>query len=416
MLNAVLLRPAALARHQNAPLLRERESYIRHLRSLGRSRNKQRDASSYLIQVISGLKLTRLRKVRLEDLKLAADLWQRRPESQATGRRGMAGFLRYGKGWLRFHGSLIEPKKWNVPNDSRVARFKQYLQRELGFAPRTVENRVWGLNRFLSWLASNAIQLRHVSNTHVEQYFDYLMTVQHWKATTVASTAQNLKVFFRYAEHRHWARKGISEGIFGPRIESHPTIRKGPDWHDVCRLIDSTCGDSANDYRARAILLLLGVYGFRSSEVSNLNLSDVNFAEGILTIRRSKNHLIQRLPLERRIRLAIETYLQKARPVSECKRLFLTLRRPYGQVFQPSLYNITRTRMRLLNISAVNKGPHSIRHACANRLLSIGTPVARVASLLGHGSTRYIGAYIQHTASELRSVAEFGLRGVLEPE
>jgi len=416
MLNAVLLRPAALARHQDAPLLPERESYIRHLRSLGRSRNKQRDASNYLIRVVSGLKLTRLRKVTLEDLRLAADLWQRRAQSQATGRRGMAGFLRYGKGWLRFHGSLIEPNKWNVPNDSRVERFKEYLQCELGFAPRTVENRVWGLNRFLSWLARNAVQLRHVSNAHVERYFDDLMTAQHWKTTTVAVTAQNLKVFFRYAERRHWVRKGVSEGISGPRIESHPAIRRGPNWNDVCRLIDSARGDSPNDCRARAILLLLCVYGLRSSEISNLRLSDVDFRERILTIRRSKNHLIQRLPLEPRIRMALEEYVQKGRPASDCKRLFLTLRRPYGQIFQSSLYNITRTRMRRLKIDAVNKGPHSIRHACANRLLSIGTPVAKVASLLGHGSTRYIGAYIQHTVTELRSVAEFSLRGILETQ
>ncbi len=415
MLNTIVLRSSALARHQNAPLLRERESYLRYLMSLGRSRRKQRDASNYLIQVVQRLKLTRMRKIRLEDLRLAANQWRRRSaQSRATGHRGSAGFLRYAKGWLRYHGRLIEPKKWNVPSDRRVELYKRYLQIEMGFAHRTVENRVWGLNRFLAWLESNEIQLHSVSVAHIERYFDYLSGAQQWKSTTIASTAQNLKVFFRYAEGRHWTRKGVSRGIFGPRIYKTPAIRKGPDWQDVCRLIESTRGNSPNDRRARAVLLLLSVYGLRASEISNLTLRDVNLKDGILTIRRNKNHLVQRLPLEPSVRTALETYIQQARPASECARVFLTLGRPYGPIGQASLYNITRTRMRRLGINSVNKGPHSLRHACANHLLTIGTPVTKVASLLGHGSSRYVGSYIQHTVTQLRSVAEFSLRGLLE--
>lgn len=404
-------------RHRNAPLLRERESYLCHLRNLGRSRHKQRDASSYLIQVVQRLKLTRMRKIRLEDLRLAADKWRRRcAQSRAAGQRGSASFLRYAKGWLRYHGRLIEPKKWNVPSDRRVELYKRYLQIEMGFAGRTVENRVWGLNRFLSWLATNNIQLKGVSVAHIERYFDYLAGPQQWNSTTIASTAHNLKVFFRYAEGRHWTRKGVSRGIFGPRIYSRPAVRKGPDWQDVCRLIEGTRGNSPNDSRARAVLLLLSVYGLRASEISNLTLRDVNFKDCILTIRRSKNRLVQRLPLEPNVRTALKAYIGRARPASECTRVFLTLRHPYGPIFQASLYNITRTRMKRLNIRSVNKGPHSLRHACANHLLTIGTPVAKVASLLGHGSSKYVGSYIQHTVADLRSVAEFSLRGLLELE
>jgi site-specific recombinase XerD len=293
-----------------------------------------------------------------------------------------------------------------------VELYKRYLQKELTFAPRTVESRVWSLNQFLSWLASNKIQLRSVSTAHIEQYFDHLADVQHSKGTTIAAAASNLKVFFRYAERQRWAHKGVSGGIFGPRISNPTATPKGPDWQDVCRLVESARGTTPNDCRARAILLLLSIYALRASEISNLNLDDINFRDGILTIRRSKNHLVQRLPLQPNVRVALAEYIHKARPVSESVRVFLTLRRPYGPIFQASLYNITKTRMKRLGIDSNNKGPHSLRHACANHLLMVGTPVAKVANLLGHCGTRYIRSYIQHTVTELRSVAEYNLRSI----
>src|SRR5579862_1533925 len=132
MLSKIVLRSTALARHQNAALLRERESYLRHLERLGRNRLKQRDASTYLVRVVERLRLTRMRRVRLEEVRLAADSWRRRcRHTRVGGPKGGATFLRYAKAWLRFHGRLVEPQKWNAPRDRRVDLYKRYLQKEL---------------------------------------------------------------------------------------------------------------------------------------------------------------------------------------------------------------------------------------------------------------------------------------------
>src|SRR5439155_3555820 len=66
MLSRVVIRSSALARHRAAPLLAEREAYLEHLESEGMSRHNQRDVSTYLVQVVKRLRLTRLRKMRLE--------------------------------------------------------------------------------------------------------------------------------------------------------------------------------------------------------------------------------------------------------------------------------------------------------------------------------------------------------------
>jgi integrase/recombinase XerD len=63
-----------------------------------------------------------------------------------------------------------------------------------------------------------------------------------------------------------------------------------------------------------------------------------------------------------------------------------------------------------LGIVSVTYGPHSLRHACATHLLVSGTPVGKVASLLGHSTSRYIGKYVKHSVEELRPVSDFDLK------
>jgi site-specific recombinase XerD len=411
----LVTRPSAVTRHLKAPLLAERESYLEYLATQGRSRMSQRDAGGYLLQVMGHLKLTRLRTFRTEELRLAAHSWSRRnghfnPKTDY----GSLAFMRYARGWLRFHGKLIEPRKWNEPQDARVELYKRYLRVELGFANRTIDCRVWDLNRFLTWLIDSNVCLKDTTVATVERYLDHL-EAEGWKPRTISCAAEHLKVFFRFAERKRWTRQGISNGVFGPRISSivrSESIERGPQWNDVRRLINSASADNPNDQRARAVLVLLSSYALRTSEVCRMLVSDVDFSERIITIRRSKSWITQRFPLSRQAVKALRCYIDKARPKSACPNLFLTIKEPYGPIQQASVYNITRTRINRLGIETVNKGAHALRHACANRLLRTGTPVPKVASLLGHASSRYVGTYIQHSMDELRSVSDFRLRGL----
>jgi integrase/recombinase XerD len=409
----VVTRPCAVARYLNAPLLAERESYLRFLASQGRSRTKLRDAAGYMIHVIEQLKLKNLRPFSVPELRGAAHAWSRRNGTFVPKTNyGRAAFLRYARGWLRFHGKLIESRKWYEPLDNRVELYRRYLRVQLGFAPRTIDSRTWDLNRFLSWLCDDGTSLKAVTVAHVERYLDFL-SAQGWKQRTISSAADHLKVFFRFAGRKRWSAHGIGDGVFGPKnpsIVRMSSCERGPHWSDVRRLIDCAGGANANDYRARAVLLLLSAYALRTSEICRLLVSDVNFNERILTIRRRKSCITQRFPLNWASTVALRRYLVKGRPNSAHPNLFLTLREPYGPIQQASVYNITRTRINKLGINSVNKGAHAIRHSCANRLLRKGTPVPKVASLLGHVSSQYIGTYIQHSIAELQIVADFSLR------
>ncbi len=181
-----------------------------------------------------------------------------------------------------------------------------------------------------------------------------------------------LRSFFRYAGERGGCAPGLAVGIEGPRLFSHESLPVGPKWEEVQRLIASTDTDCRQDIRDRAILLLLAVYGLRRGEIVALTLDDVDWAQDILHVSRPKQRCKQDYPLAAEVGEAILRYLQWVRPRIQARSLFLTLRAPFRPLVATSLHYLVSTRLKVLNITCTQSGPHALRHACASaRLWSV---------------------------------------------
>ncbi len=96
---------------------------------------------------------------------------------------------------------------------------------------------------------------------------------------SIHTYAAHLRAFFRYAETRGWCRTGLAVGIMSPRIYAQEGIPSGPSWEDVQSLLATTDGGRPCDIRDRALLLRLIVYGFRSGEVLQLRLDDLDWEQ-----------------------------------------------------------------------------------------------------------------------------------------
>jgi site-specific recombinase XerD len=234
-----------------------------------------------------------------------------------------------------------------------------------------------------------------------------------WSRRTVAIGAQSLRVFFRHAERRGWCRPGIADGIESPRLYVHEGLPEGPEWKDVQRLLAGVEGESTYVLRARAVLLLFTIYGLRSGEVSRLQLDDFDWRAESFAVCHSKRGGSQRYPLQREVGEAILAYLQKGRPQSSCRSLFLTLNPPYRPVGTAALWDITSRRMREAGIRCRRHGPHSLRHACATHLLEQGATLKEIGDLLGHRDAASTGIYTKVHLTALRRVAEVDLGGLL---
>ena len=308
--------------------------------------------------------------------------------------------------WLEFLGRLQGPEVEVACYAPMVQDFSRFLHVERGLSAATIRDYSWYVERFLGWLDTLGRDLATASILDVDAF---IKRHDSWSRVTSACCANSLRSFFRHAERRGWCAAGIGAAIEGPRIFKQEALPAGPDWQSVHALIADTDNESARDIRDRAILMIFSTYGFRSREVSQLRLEDVNWERERIHVHRSKGRHEQEYPLISSIGDAILRYLKKVRPRTSRREIFLTLRAPFRPLSTGTMYRVVSSRMAKLGIQSLHRGPHSLRHACAGRLVGEGFSLKEIGDHLGHRSSFSTRTYAKVDLAGLREVARFDL-------
>ncbi len=414
VLETILKKRSSLERHLAAPLLEDRERFLSHLRQEGASQFRLKRIAPVLIRVIRLLRLKKLRDLRLREIQKVAN--------SSRNRRGMGSvpvaqrpsepyFIRVAKRWLRFLRSLKLPRPTAPPFANKLSSYAQFL-RERGLCNETIRARSSMLRGFLKWYSKRHRSFGTVCLDDVDKFFD-VRREKGWCRGTFAAAAVALKSFFQHAEDRHWCARGVARGIKGPSVSRYRSASEGPGWHEVRRLLRATCGSRTADIRARAVLFLLAVYGLRANEVARLLLTDFDWPKMTLDVRRLKGGRFQRFPIQREVGDAVRRYITEARPICSSPHLFITLHPPFRPICSTSLWAMTSIRLERLGINCRPKGPHSLRHACATRLLHQGASLGEVSNFLGHHDLQSVRIYARCDMEALREVADLGLSGLL---
>ena len=99
-------------------------------------------------------------------------------------------------------------------------------------------------------------------------------------------------------------------------------------------------------------------------------------------------------------------YLEKARPPSVYREVFLRIQAPHRPYKGGSILNcVTSVRLRAAAITPQGRrGPHAFRHARAVSLLRSGVPLNIIGDVLGHTSAAATAEYLKLATDELRTV------------
>jgi site-specific recombinase XerD len=181
----------------------------------------------------------------------------------------------------------------------------------------------------------------------------------------------------------------------------------------VKQLIASFGQEKPADLRNRAIIMLLAIYGFRSSEVRNLRLDDLDWERERILLTRTKQPRQYQYPLVREVAEAILLYLYQARPKTDRREVFLRLVPPFEPLTAAGLGTMVHLRLQALNLKLPHTGPHALRHACASHLLAEGLSLKEIGDQLGHRDLRATRIYAKVDLKGLREVARFDLGGLL---
>lgn len=166
--------------------------------------------------------------------------------------------------------------------------------------------------------------------------------------------------------------------------------------------IDRHTAMGRRDY---AILLLLARLGLRSGEVAFLELDDLEWNAGQLSVR-GKSGPRSDLPLPPEVGKAIAAYLRRGRPQSPSRRVFLRAKAPLrGFRGSCGVGSIVRHCLQRAGLDAPTYGAHQFRHGLATELLRQGASLGEIGELLGHHSPQTTKIYTKVDLDALRTLA-----------
>jgi site-specific recombinase XerD len=283
-------------------------------------------------------------------------------------------------------------------------------KRAEGLSPNTVLNYRKHLREFLRWAdLRNVGSVESLTADHVRQFLLTLAEAGH-NAGGQMGFYRVLKTFLRWYEKEvepdGWPRSlhrdsgGELRGWRNPiaRVKA-PKVPDSPlepaDLGDVERMLRAASDRLAE--RDRAVLLTLLDTGTRASELTALDLGDLDPITGTLTIRHGKGGKSRSVFLGKRARRAVRLWL-KVRRAGDGP---LFTAEAGGRLTYSGLRQIVR---RLALRAGVPEPPlHSFRRAFALNMLRNGADLLTLQRLMGHADMSLLRRYARQTADDLRA-------------
>lgn len=154
--------------------------------------------------------------------------------------------------------------------------------------------------------------------------------------------------------------------------------------------------------RDRAVLALLARLGLRAGEVAGLELEDLDWAAGEISVR-GKGSRRERLPLPADVGEALVAYLRGGRPRVGCRKVFLRLNAPIEGLTVPAVTAVVYRACARAGLPRA--GAHRLRHSAASAMLAGGGTLLEVGQVLRHVRLETTAIYAKIDQAALRGLA-----------
>jgi site-specific recombinase XerD len=404
MLDQFLRDDAAVQRMRASPFGAQLDSFAAVLSALGYARASIRDRLWTVAAFGRWLKRRGLSATGLT--RDAAAAFLRRRASRNRVHRGAAATLRLFFEHLEQQGLMpTSPCHDPTPMQALQARYEAYLRDDRGLSPVTGPRHRCVLRRFLHFcFGDGPIDVRALTAADVTRY-----VVAQTPTRSPASAqlhASTLRSFLRFLWQAGDLASDLTAAIPPVRRWRLVDVPKYLPPGDVTRVLRACDRTTSVGRRDSAILLLLARLGLRGGEVVRLELDDIDWHAGELTVR-GKGSVRSRLPLPCDVGDALATYLHRDRPRCHTRRVFVRARAPHRGLGHPSTVStLVRMALTRAGVNAPMKGAHLLRHSLATDLLRRGASLADIGDVLRHQQAQTTEIYAKVDVTRLRVLAQ----------
>lgn len=274
----------------------------------------------------------------------------------------------------------------------KISVFIDYLRKEKNYSEHTIRAYHQDIESFFAFLSEQDIS--GIDSTVISYFIAFLMKYG-LDTTTVARKLSSLKSYFKFLKRMGFVSENPADVIKTPKKKKHL-----PGFLTYEQIED---GLKIDDPRDHAMMELLYSCGLRASELTGLNVDDVDLQNDEVRVM-GKGGKERILPMGRRAREAIVAYVGcRRQSSSETDPKALFLNRRGGRLSSRSLQRIVRKHLvKVARASGTN--PHILRHTFATHLLERGADLRAVQELLGHVSLSTVQIYTHLTTKRLKDI------------
>ncbi len=318
-----------------------------------------------------------------------------------------------------------------------IRKYLEYLQSVKNSSPHTVLNYRKDLEQFLAYLSPPGVRppaLSGVTHSMIREFVAHLH--EHGLAkSSVARKLAALRSFFKYCVRKDQLKENPARLVPTPKLPKRiPSVLSAEEMNgflndlggvgepgpggrafakkDVKPSRSTRVEEGLLLRRDRAVLELLYAAGLRVSELTGLNLADMEQRERILRVR-GKGNKERIVPYGAKAQEALEKYWPLRERLLDQTDRTSSRKDPHAEaVFlnyagrrltQRSVGRIVKKYVRIANVNW-DLHPHSLRHAFATHLLADGADLRAIQELLGHQSLSTTQKYTHASIRQLMEI------------
>ncbi|HWI47864.1 MAG TPA: tyrosine recombinase XerC [Rummeliibacillus sp.] len=289
----------------------------------------------------------------------------------------------------------------NIQFDQAIEQFVTYIQLEKNFSPLTVRDYRADILEFFAFLQVEVVaDLAQVEYIHARLYVTKMYEEKKAR-TTISRKISSIRSFFKFLNKEYDLDDTAFQALYHPKKE----VRLPHFFYEeeLIKLFEANEGTDSKSLRNMAILELLYATGIRVSELTSIELKDIDFSLNILRVM-GKGRKERYVPFGHFAAEAMQHYLEESRPKLikgiQHSELFVNMRG--GALTARGVRYILNDMMKLAELHTTIH-PHMLRHTFATHLLNNGADLRTVQELLGHSSLSSTQVYTHVTKEHLRN-------------
>lgn len=281
----------------------------------------------------------------------------------------------------------------------QIQQFELYLETERAVSPHTLAAYRSDLAQLLNFAVAEKGEwgsAEDVDHLFLRRYLAGL--AKNSKKSSIGRKLAAIRSFFRFLVRRGIVAKNPAELIATPKKEQRLPFHLDID--QATTLMEAPDEEQKYALRDRAILELLYSSGLRVSELTGLNIGELDLAVGMVRVT-GKGGKERIVPVGSRALEAVTEYLEERSYDTVSGALFLNSRG--DRINRRSVARIVDTHV--MRIAAFKRiSPHTLRHTFATHMLEGGADLRAIQELLGHASLSTTQKYTHVSIDRLMEV------------